>query len=212
MEYLPQCQVEPEFPWPIPRADPAAPPAPMLQAWRRKMGLSCEDETQRDSSSTDSMLSNVVRLSTQEKVQEFLEEQQLTQWYTTRATLPKKPVNSVHKPQGLVNQGSRVSLQERSASRGRAQSRSRDHSRASKRQRPLTDDESEVDEEFEISDRRRSPRSSHGRSYGRYYAEFRYHRSPSWHEHRRHRSRSPSRHEYRRYRSRSPHRHGNQGR
>ncbi|KAK7209511.1 hypothetical protein V2G26_016689 [Clonostachys chloroleuca] len=130
MEYLPQCQVEPEFPWPIPRADPAAPPAPMLQAWRRKMGLSCEDETQRDSSSTDSMLSNVVRLSTQEKVQEFLEEQQLTQWYTTRATLPKKPVNSVHKPQGLVNQGSRVSLQERSASRGRAQSRSRDHSRA----------------------------------------------------------------------------------
>uniref|UniRef100_A0A8H7TV02 Uncharacterized protein n=1 Tax=Bionectria ochroleuca TaxID=29856 RepID=A0A8H7TV02_BIOOC len=115
-------QVEPEFPWPIPRADPAAPRAPMLQAWRRKMGLSCEDETLMDSSSTDSMLSNVVRLSTQEKIQEFLEEQQLTEWYTTRATLPKKPASPLHQPQEPVNQGSRVSRQERSASRGRAQS------------------------------------------------------------------------------------------
>ncbi|CAH0039527.1 unnamed protein product [Clonostachys solani] len=91
--YLPQGQAAPAFPWPMPPRDPAEPPSPILQAWRRKIGLSCEDETPKDSSSTDSMLSNALRLSTQEKVQEFLEEEQLTQWYTTRATLPKKPAN-----------------------------------------------------------------------------------------------------------------------
>ncbi|VUC24698.1 unnamed protein product [Clonostachys rosea] len=90
-KYLPQGQLAPAFPWELPQNNPASAPSAMYKAWRRKMGISYGYKVLSDSTSTDAMLAKVSAASTREKVRGFLKEQQQWQWYTTRATMPKRP-------------------------------------------------------------------------------------------------------------------------
>ncbi|CAH0036837.1 unnamed protein product [Clonostachys solani] len=88
--YMPG-QPKPKFPWKVPELSSLTGlPSFVYKAWRTGMGLTCGYPSLKDETSTELALSNVSRMSTEERVRSFLEYERLEQWCTTRGVMPVK--------------------------------------------------------------------------------------------------------------------------
>ncbi|CAH0015817.1 unnamed protein product [Clonostachys rhizophaga] len=87
--YMPGGQ--PKFPWKVPEfSSQRGLPSFIYKACRTGMGLTCGYPSFKDETSTELALSNVSRMSTEERVRSFLKNERLEQWCSTRGVMPVK--------------------------------------------------------------------------------------------------------------------------